>query len=393
MKQNSTVIRARHLGIPFTGTPGTANAITDVPGVQVGYTTLWQGSGALKVGEGPVRTGVTAVLPRGRDDSRPCFGGSFALNAAGELTGLHWLEERGLFEGPILITNTHAVGVVRDAAIQWMRLRGWPRLIDFMIPIVGETYDGLFNDIDGGHIKSEHVFAALDGARGGAIAEGNVGGGTGMMAYGFKGGTGTASRRLPEEEGGYTVGVLVQANYGARRQLRIGGIPMGEALSEDLPRYLEPSLLPEDMRTRFKAWCPAPEGSIIIVVATDAPLLPHQLRRLAKRPALGIGRLGGVGTTTSGDLFVAFSTANGDIGERAGEFGKPTDITPHSVSMHPNLALTSLFEAAIDATEEAIVNAMVGAEAGEGIYRLHVPRLPHAKVQDLLRSHHLLREG
>lgn len=383
--------RARSIGIPFSGRPGPCNAITDVPGVEVGYTTLWSGSGALKVGEGPVRTGVTAILPRGGQDPRPCFGGSFALNAAGEITGLAWLEERGLFEGPVLITHTHAVGAVRDAAIQWMRLRGWPRLIDYIIPIVGETYDGNFNDIDGGHIKPEHVFQALDAAHGGELMEGNVGGGTGMMSYEFKGGTGTASRRLSHEEGGYTVGVLVQSNYGARQQLRIAGIPMGEALSAPLPGFLEPGLLPEGLRSEYKTR-PVPEGSIIVVVATDAPLLPHQLRRLAKRPALGVARLGGVGNSLSGDLFVAFSTANPNIGERMAARG-PAEFAPHTVEMHPNLALTTLFEATVEATEEAILNALVVAEAAEGIYRLHVPRLPHEGVRDVLRAHNLLNDA
>lgn len=384
-------VRARDLGIPFSGMPGAWNAITDVPGVEVGYTTLWAGSGLLKIGEGPVRTGVTAVLPRGRTDPRPCFGGAFALNAAGELTGLPWLEERGLFEGPVLITNTHSLGVVRDASIQWMRQRNWPRLIEYSIPIVGETYDGSFNDIDGGHICEHHVFEALDRARGGRVVEGSVGGGTGMMTYWYKGGTGTASRRLSEHEGGYTVGVLVQSNYGTRQQLRIGGIPMGEALADDLPRYLEPAILPEDLRRRHKAWCSpvSGEGSIIIVVGTDAPLLPHQLRRLAKRPALGMGRLGGVGTSLSGDIFLAFSTANPEVGERLGEV--PANPTPYEVRMHPNLALTPLFEAAIDATEEAIVNALVGADGAEGANRLFIPRLPRERVQKILRAHSLLR--
>jgi len=392
MSETGSNIRARNLGIPFSGRPGTLNAITDVPGVEVGYTTLWSGSGALIVGKGPVRTGVTAILPRGRTDPRPCFGGSFALNAAGELTGLQWLEERGLFEGPILITHTHAVGVVRDAAIQWMRLRGWPRLIEYVVPIVGETYDGCFNDIDGGHITFEHVFAALDGAHDGALAEGSVGGGAGMMSYAFKAGTGTASRRLPDEAGGYTVGVLVQANYGTREQLRIGGIPMGAALAAELPRYLDPSIVPDDIRRKHRAWCPT-EGSIIVVVATDVPLLPHQLRRLAKRPTMGIARLGGVGTSLSGDLFVAFSTANPDIGERIDALPSLPAVAPYEVKMHPNLALSALFEATIDATEEAILNALVAADAAEGIYRLHIPRLPHDRVREILRAHVLLREG
>lgn len=391
MTETEKRIRARDLGIPFSGTPGALNTITDVPGVEVGYTTLWSGSGALMVGKGPVRTGVTAILPRGRTDHRPCFGGSSALNAAGELTGLQWLEERGLFEGPILITHTHALGVARDAAIQWMRLRRWPRLLDFVIPIVGETYDGCFNDIDGGHITFEHIFAALDNAHTGPLAEGNVGGGTGMMSYGFKGGTGTASRRLSDQAGGYTVGVLVQSNYGTRGQLRVGGIPMGAALAAEPPRYLDPSIVPEEVRRKHSAWFP-PDGSIIVVVATDAPLLPHQLRRLAKRPAMGIARLGGVGASLSGDLFVTFSTANPDIGERVDGFPSPFAAAPYEVKMHPNLALTALFEATIDATEEAILNAMVAADAGEGIYRLHIPRLPHERVREILRAHVLLRE-
>lgn len=378
-----TKVRARDLGIPFCGVPGPCNAITDVPGVEVGYTTLWSGSGVLNVGAGPVRTGVTAILPRGRSDMRPCQGGSFALNAAGELTGLAYLEERGLFEGPILITNTHSVGIVRDAAIRWMRRQGWP--FSWTIPIVGETYDGSFNDIDGGHIREHHVFDALDAAHGGAIAEGSVGGGTGMISYWYKGGTGTASRRLPEKDGGYTIGVLLQTNYGERRQLRIAGIPMGERLMDDPPRFLDPSMLSDTLKARYKFWCGVGDGSIIIVVATDAPLLPHQLRRLAKRPALAIGRLGGVGAATSGDIFLAISTAQTTLVEEPDERSSPVDV-----KMHPNLALTSLFEATIDATEEAILNALVAAEEAEGANRLYVPRLPHARVQDILHAHHLL---
>jgi D-aminopeptidase len=386
MTEPSSTVRARDLGIPFAGTPGAWNAITDVPGVEVGYATLWSGSGALEVGTGPVRTGVTAILPRGQIDVRPSFGGSFALNAAGELTGLAYLEERGLFEGPILITSTHSVGIVRDAAITWMRRHDWP--FDWTIPVVGETYDGLLNDIDGGHIQAQHVFEALDSACGGHIAEGNVGGGTGMITYSYKGGTGTSSRLLAAEEGGYTVGVLVQSNYGARRQLRIGGICMGERLSDDLPRFLDPGILPHALKRRYESWCGPGDGSIIVVVATNAPLLPHQLRRLAKRPALAIGRLGGVGAATSGDIFLAFSTANRDVSEAAGELSGPCNL-----DMHPNQALTSLFEATVDATEEAIVNAMVAAEATEGANRLYVPRLPHDRVQAILRAHHLLREA
>lgn len=384
-------MRARDLGIPLSGSPGPWNAITDVPGIEVGYTTLWSGSGLRAVGQGPVRTGVTAIVPRGRCDSRPCFGGSFALNASGELTGLLWLEERGFFEGPILITNTNAVGVVRDAAVQWMRVNGWPQLVGFQLPIVGETYDGAFNDIDGGHVKSEHVFQALDSARTGELAEGNVGGGAGTMSYWYKGGTGTSSRRLAEREGCYTVGVLVQSNFGRRGQLRIGGIPIGAAVSDDLPRYLEVGTLPEGLRLKDSVWCSPSlgEGSIIVVVGTDAPLLPHQLRRLAKRPALGMARLGAIGMATSGDLFIAFSTANPEIGETMGETA-PSPAA-HEVKMHPNHALNPLFEATVDATEEAILNALVAAESAEGANRLFVPRLPHARVQEILRAHNLLK--
>lgn len=392
MSRIATPVRARDLGIRFSGAPGACNAITDVPGVEVGYTSLWSGSGPLKVGGGPVRTGVTAILPRGRMDPRPCFGGSSALNAAGEVTGLNWLEERGLFEGPLLITNTHALGLVRDAAIQWMRLRNWPRLIDYVIPIVGETYDGFFNDIDGNHIQTRHVFEALDGACTGAIAEGNVGGGTGMVSYAFKGGTGTASRKLPAAQGGYTVGVLVQSNYGAREHLRIGGVPMGGVLAGDRPRYLDLAIPAASSRSARNPWrSPGDgEGSIIVIVATDAPLLPHQLRRLAKRPSLGMARLGGIGTTLSGDFFVAFSTANAHIGEYMESVAGAAVVTPCDVAMHPNLALTSLFEATVDATEEAILNALVAGESAEGVDRLYVPRLPHDRVQEKLRAHCLL---
>lgn len=377
------MVRARDLGIRLSGTPGEYNAITDVPGLEVGYVTLWQGSGALRVGSGPVRTGITAILPRGKFDVRPCFGGSFALNAAGELTGLAYLEERGLFDGPILITNTHSVGVVRDATIQWMRAHGWS--FDWTLPIVGETYDGHFNDIDGGHIRAEHVCDALDATHSGSLAEGNVGGGTGMISYWYKGGTGTSSRRLAANDGGYTVGVLAQTNYGERRQLRIGGVSIGKHLADDLPRFLEPDLLPHNVRGRHKWSCGMVDGSIIVVVATNAPLLPHQLRRLAKRPALAIGRLGGVGATTSGDIFLAVSTENAEVKESPGEFSAALNI-----QMLPNLALSALFEATIDATEEAILNALVAADAAEGANRLYVPSLPHARVQELLHAHGLL---
>jgi len=372
--------RARDLGIPLAGTPGPLNSITDVAGVEVGYTTLWSGRGTLNVGQGPVRTGVTAILPRGHDDRRPCFGASFAFNASGEITGLTWLEERGLFDGPLLITNTHSVGVVRDSAIQWLRLNGWE--LDWSLPLVGETYDGRFSDINGCHVRSEHVFAALDGARGGKILEGNVGGGAGMITYEYKGGTGTASRKLDRIDGGYTIGVLVQSNYGKRPQLRIAGVPVGPEFLNDLPRFLDPTILSAEMRDHHKSWCRAEDGSIIVVVVTDAPLLPHQLRRLAKRPALAIGRLGGVGAATSGDIFLAISTANAAIQE--GEAGAQCQL-----EVHPNLALTPIFVAVIDATEEAVLNALVASESAEGANRLYVPSLPHGKVRQHLVSHNL----
>ncbi|HET9446977.1 MAG TPA: P1 family peptidase [Steroidobacteraceae bacterium] len=277
------------------------------------------------------------------------------------------------------------MGIVRDAAIQWMRQRQWA--FDWTLPIVGETYDGYLNDIDGGHIHARHVFEALDGAGAGRIAEGNVGGGAGMITYWYKGGTGTASRRLAAADGGYTVGVLVQSNYGQRRHLRVGGIPVGRYVAEDLPRFMDPTLLSPDLRVRCAPWVTPGDGSIIVVVATDAPVLPHQLRRIAKRPALAIGRLGGVGAAASGDIFIAFSTANGSVREEPG-----TMAAASAIELHPNLGLTALFEATIDATEEAILNALVAAEDAEGANRLYVPRLPHARIQQALRSHNLLTD-
>lgn len=381
-------VRARDLGIPFSGLPGRFNAITDVAGVEVGHTTLISGEGRLQVGKGPIRTGITAVFPRGRGDPRMVFGGSFVLNGTGELTGLAYLEERGFIEGPVMITNTNSVGIVRDASVQWMLQRGWD--FDATLPIVGETYDGFFNDINGGHIRPEHVWQTLDSASGGPVQEGNVGGGTGMMCYEFKGGIGTSSRKLPDQNGGHSLGVLVQANYGSRSQLRIAGIPVGPLLTQDMPCYTDGKLRPGNAsygvcggsQTRDRE---SPDGSIIVVVATDAPLLPHQLRRLVKRPALAIGRLGGVATSRSGDIFIAFSTANADAGETDGLNAKSCQVT-----LYPNRALTALFEAAIDATEEAIVNAMVAAETCTGIDGLRLTALPHLRVQEILRAHNLL---
>src|SRR6266568_3718945 len=288
--------RARDLGVPFDGKPGPLNAITDVKGVEVGHTTLISGQGALKVGLGPVRTGVTAILPRGRDSNDPVFAGYFSLNGNGEMTGTHWVDDSGFLDGPVMITNTHSVGVVRDAVIAW-RVKRAPADQEgyfWSLPVVAETWDGDLNDANGFHVKAEHVFQALDSASGGAVVEGNVGGGTGMVCNEFKGGIGTASRKLDAKFGGYTVGVLVQCNYGWRSQLRIACVPVGREITENTTRD-------DDI------------GSIIVVVATDAPLIPTQLKRIAKRVPLGLGRLGSFSGNGSGDLFIAFSTANPGI--------------------------------------------------------------------------------
>jgi D-aminopeptidase len=305
--------RARDLGIPFDGTPGPLNAITDVAGVEVGFTTLISGDGPLKVGAGPVRTGVTAILPRGRASKDQAFAGWFSLNGNGEMTGTTWIEEAGFLEGPVLITNTHSVGVVRDASIRWSVEHGTMAQA-WSLPVVAETWDGSLNDINGFHVKPEHVFAALDGARSGPVAEGNVGGGTAMRCYGFKCGTGTSSRKIDARAGGYTVGVLVQANHGTRDQLRIAGVAVGR----ELPAPSAPAAANDPARALDAI---GELGSIIIVVATDAPLLPHQLKRLARRASLGLARTGSVSSNGSGDIFIAFSTANAGAGAGGGGGG------------------------------------------------------------------------
>ena len=355
--------RARDLGIPFDfGVPGAWNAITDVPGVTVGHATLVEGEG--------VRTGVTAVIPRGLALSarQPCFAGGFSLNGNGEMTGLVWVAESGLLEGPVLITNTNSVGVVRDAVIaERVRAGGAdPSGYWWSLPVVAETWDGTLNDIYGMHVKAEHAAQALERAAAGPVAEGNVGGGTGMIAFEFKGGIGTASRLLRKEQGGYTVGVLVQANFGVRHQLRIGGLPMGLELREDL------------VYSSRAGEAAAEQGSIIIVVATDAPLLPHQLQRLARRAAMGLARTGSVAGNGSGDIFLAFSTANGAAAERK-------DVV--SLSMLPNDRMGPLFEATVGATEEAIVNALVAARTMVGHKGRKVVALPQEKVREILRRH------
>lgn len=358
--------RARELGIPFKGTPGAYNAITDVAGIEIGYATIIEGSGKLVVGEGPVRTGVTAILPRGRTHD-PVFAGWYALNGNGEMTGTTWIEESGFLEGPVMITNTHSVGVVRDAVIAWQARHGLvhPLSHDFfwLLPVVGETWDGILNDINGMHVKPEHVFAALDTATGGPIAEGNVGGGTGMNLFNFKGGTGTASRRLPAEDGGHTVGVLVQGNFGARHNLIISGVPVGEIMTDLMP---EISLMRGDT------------GSIIAVVATDAPLLPHQLKRLARRVPIGIARTGGYAANGSGDIFIAFSTAN------SGAFSRKEEA---ALAMLANDRMDPLIEAVADATEEAIINAMIAAETMVGRDDNVSRAIPHGRLVDTLKKY------
>jgi D-aminopeptidase len=365
--------RARDLGVPFDGTPGPLNAITDVAGVAVGHATIVSGSGKLEVGKGPVRTGVTAILPRGAATAnRPVFAGWFSLNGNGEMTGTAWLEEGGFLEGPVMLTNTHSVGVVRDAVIAWRVRQGGPDATGFYwsLPVVAETWDGDLNDINGFHVKERHAVEALESARAGPVAEGNVGGGTGMICHEFKGGIGTASRRLDAARGGHTVGVLVQANYGQRGQLRIAGVPVGRELPDDALSWRGGR---RDGET----------GSIIVVVATDAPLLPHQLERLARRAAMGLARMGSVAGNGSGDIFVAFSTANADA-----SVGRGTA----QVTMMANDEMSPLFEATVQATEEAIVNALVAAETMTGVDDRRVVALPHDRLREVLRKYNRLVE-
>jgi D-aminopeptidase len=374
--------RAHDLGISprIGGTPGPLDAITDVAGVEVGHTTLIAGSPPLVVGKGPVRTGVTVVHPRGKQNPHPVFGAWFTLNGNGEMTGTTWLEESGILEGPVAITNTHSVGVVRDAILKWQVSR--PGLQPWGLPVVAETYDGSLNDINGFHVKDEHVLRALDGASSGRVAEGNVGGGTGMVCHQFKGGIGTASRVLAASEGSFTVGVLVQCNYGSRASLSIAGVPVGQEISDLLPCRTRPAVKPGGaMRS-----CTDPSGaaanddvgSIIVIVATDAPLLPHQLKRIATRVSLGIGRMGGVGSNSSGDIFLAFSTANPKSAAEAQRA---------QVEMLANARLNGLFQATVQATEEAIVNALLAAETMEGGDGLRVYALPHDRLQAAMKKY------
>jgi D-aminopeptidase len=363
--------RARDLGVPFDGTPGPNNAITDVRGVEVGHTTLISGQGKLVVGKGPVRTGVTAIHPRGRTSSDAVFAAWFTLNGNGEMTGTTWVDDSGFLNGPIMITNTHSVGVVRDAVIAWKVKRGEPDVEGYWwsLPVVAETWDGYLNDINGFHVHPEDAWHALDTAHSGPVEEGNVGGGTGMICNEFKGGIGTSSRVLDAKAGGYTIGVLVQCNYGDRDQLRIAGINVGREIPEH-------TVWKDDV------------GSIIVIVATDAPLIPTQLKRVAKKVSLGLGRDGSYSGDGSGDIFLAFSTANRDADKQGSVGAKGL----RSLTMLPNDSLDPIFLATVQATEEAVVNAMVAAETMKGIDDHEVIALPHDRLRQVLKKYNRLEK-
>jgi L-aminopeptidase/D-esterase-like protein len=364
--------RARDIGIPFTGTPGKFNAITDVRGVEVGYSTIISGQGKNVRGKGPVRTGVTAILPRGKHNN-PVYANWYALNGNGEMTGTTWITESGFLETPIMLTNTNSVGVVRDAITKWFVKTGWHKDdFWFAYPVVAETYDGFLNDIYGFHVKESNAFEALNTAATGPLKEGNVGGGTGMLTLGFKGGTGTASRVVQVGDSTYTVGVLVQSNFGKRRHFTIAGVPVGKELKDTLEYKFNaaPSYRQEG------------DGSIIVVVATDAPVLPHQLKRIAARVPIGMGLVGGRGENGSGDIFIAFSTANQNAFQRK-NFVK--------VEQLPNDLIDPLFDATVQAVEEAIINAMVAAETMEGINGNKVYKLPQQAVLRILRKYNRIK--
>jgi L-aminopeptidase/D-esterase-like protein len=364
--QEATKKRARDLGIPFEGLPGRYNAITDIPGVEVGYSTLIRGSGKWKAGEGPVRTGVTVVLPRGKTEESYNVG-YFIFNGDGEMTGIPYIHDYGRAGGPIGITNTNSVGVVRDAIGEWQFRRfgsGDPLDFAFGLPIVAETWDGALNDINGYHVKKEHVFEAIERAASGSVAEGNIGGGTGMVCYWFKGGTGTSSRTVRIGEREYTVGVLVQANFGVRRDLMIAGVPVGREITD-----LEP--------------IEKQDGSIIVLVGTDAPLSSSHLNLVAKRAALGIGRTGTIGNSGSGDIFLAFSATKAEYDAATKTF---------SSTALAKAGLDSIFRATVEATEEAVVNALVAAETMEGINGNTAFALPHDRLRETMRKYNRLRD-
>jgi L-aminopeptidase/D-esterase-like protein len=374
--------RARDLGIPQAGTPGPLNAITDVAGVEVGMVTLIRGEGKTIVGRGPVRTGITAILPRGKGSGTPVFAGWFTLNGNGEMTGTTWVEESGWLGGPVMVTNTLSVGAVHHGTIEWT-VKHHPDW-DWALPVVAETWDGGLNDISGQHLTPEHAMMAIDSARGGAVREGNVGGGTGMVCNEFKGGTGTSSRRITVGGRGYTVGVLVQCNYGRRARLEIAGVPIGQEIPDLLPCKVPLADGTYGQPDREAAPCGAPgqsgeeRGSIIVVVATDAPLLPSQLKRVAKRAALGIGKLGGIGGDSSGDIFIAFSTANAAAAPDTGLV---------TATFIPNNTINPVFEGTVDATSEAILNAMLAAETMTGADGYRVYALPHDRLLAALRKY------
>ncbi len=366
--------RARDLGVPFSGTPGRYNAITDVAGVEVGYSTIISGSGKDHIGQGPIRTGVTAIFPNGKINHHPVFSNWYTLNGNGEMTGTTWVTESGFLETPVMITNTNSVGTVRDAVLKWFVDRNWYHE-DFWYtyPVVAETYDGFLNDIYGFHVKESNVYQALDSAKSGPIREGNVGGGTGMMCLGFKGGTGTASRVVTIGNKSYTVGVLVQSNFGRKQNLTISGVPVGKELMDTLkPKLVAPPQYKKDDG----------QGSIIVVVATDAPLLPHQLKRIAERVALGVGIVGGRGENGSGDIFIAFSTANPAAFNRD---------SASQVEMLPNDKMNPLYEATVQSVEESIINAMVAADTMEGINGNKAYALPHDALIKVLRKYNVVK--
>ncbi|MCP9770988.1 S58 family peptidase [Lacihabitans sp. LS3-19] len=369
--------RARDLGVPFDGNTGAFNAITDVKGVEVGYSTIISGDGKNVIGKGPIRTGVTAIFPRGKAKKfSPVYANWYSLNGNGEMTGTTWVTESGFLETPIMITNTNSVGVVRDAVLKWYVDTDWYSGEDwwYTYPVVAETYDGFLNDIYGFHVKEEHVLESIENSSGGRIAKGNVGGGTGMMCLGFKGGTGTSSRVFKIKDSTYTVGAIVQSNFGAKRNLSIAGVPVGIELKDTL-NYVH-NAPPKSRRQEG-------DGSIIVIIATDVPLLPHQLKRIAQRIPLGIGIVGGRGSNGSGDIFLAFSTAN----ENA--FNRDETTTVKSL---PNDQLMPVFEATVQAVEEAIINAMVAAKTMEGINGNKAYALPHDLLIETLKKYNRLKE-
>lgn len=369
--------RARDLGIPFGGEPGKLNAITDVKGVEVGYCTVIEGKGKNVVGEGPIRTGVTALFPRGKAKKfSPVYANWYSLNGNGEMTGTTWVTESGFLETPIMITNTNSVGTVRQAVLEWYVDTDWYRGEDwwYTYPVVAETYDGFLNDIYGFHITKKHALEAIENATGGPIAEGNVGGGTGMMCLGFKGGTGTASRQFKIKDSTYTLGALVQANFESKSNLTIAGVPVGMELKDTL--NYEMKRPPVSNRQEG-------DGSIIVVIAMDAPLLPHQLKRVAQRVPLGIGNVGGSGSNGSGDIFIAFSTAN----ENA--FNRKEIVQIESL---PNDQMNQIFQSTIQVVEEAIINAMIAAEDMEGINGNKAYAIPHDLLIKTLKKYNRIKE-